>query len=458
MYYTKSLVLKDRFKCTEKCEWTPITLCCELNIQVGHLTSLLIKNNNVHSSIVETFRNVDNISDEICDVLFQLFNISGYYKIKLSKNRTCFGINIDDDISICDLSFCIVSLTGEITDAFLRMYGYKDDLSRSIHTEFKFIKNKIYDVFLVIFKLVELMKININNEYDLMIKSADYYLKKRETLLGKYCSISFEQDTICKRISELKRPEYDIYKFCCNNNIEDSIKSYLRELHFNNIKIAPIEHISTQEGETVIKQKRIYGKTLSVFISTITENISDDNLIIYKNIYKKMIDDIFENYRYNQNIRVDLNLNNFIVEDITNDIFLVDIIPPIYVDRISKCNFQSEYLYKLYTDFIYQILAFLYYYLKPMIINSGIDITLNNVLYDTYCKLANYTQNKLYEITNDRATIKRLISNSATKNKYKPYSLYLEIFSKFVIEEDPNKKLFFYNKIKRFSFTKYIDC
>lgn len=66
--FDNAIKLKERFKITEKKEWNSLIVILELNIQIGHYTSLL--SNNEYTT--EKGRKISDKADELSDILLQL--------------------------------------------------------------------------------------------------------------------------------------------------------------------------------------------------------------------------------------------------------------------------------------------------------------------------------------------------------------------------------------------------
>lgn len=70
-------------------------------------------------------------------------------------------------------------------------------------------------------------------------------------------------------------------------------------------------------------------------------------------------------YYLDNRIRIDFNLSNFVVKD--NLLYLVDVMPPIFIDRVveeksKRCNRKIAQLIELYTNINYQIISIIGYW------------------------------------------------------------------------------------------------
>ena len=67
-HYQNAIKLKERFKSIEDKPWDSLTVMAELNVQIGHVFTVLKD----CQGLIEPGRAINNLGDEISDVLLQL--------------------------------------------------------------------------------------------------------------------------------------------------------------------------------------------------------------------------------------------------------------------------------------------------------------------------------------------------------------------------------------------------
>lgn len=93
---------------------------------------------------------------------------------------------------------------------------------------------------------------------------------------------------------------------------------------------------------------------------------SDDEYVMYVEIFMcNLLENQLRSYYLDNRIRIDFNLNNFVVKD--NILYLVDVMPPIFIDRVveeksKRYNRKIAQLIELYTNINYQIISIIGYW------------------------------------------------------------------------------------------------
>lgn len=169
--------LKDAFKKTEDRTWTIETLCLELIVQFGHLVyvnwkDVLLKN--------EPFILVSpSLSDELCDVLFQVLNIANCLDIDIEgvllsekEDMLLFSDSLEE------IMIQLNNSIGILFDSILRLKKYKE----SQHYGDKLLKKEINHQIVILVQAVEklgfIFNIDIYEEYSKMISSSYGYLEQ----------------------------------------------------------------------------------------------------------------------------------------------------------------------------------------------------------------------------------------------------------------------------------------
>jgi hypothetical protein len=163
-YYEDSIKLKERFLITEKKPWNYLTVLNELNVQLGHVFTIVSK-----TSHNELYRNINNLGDEISDVFFQLILLVYYCNYNIEN----IVYNSKDD----NLESFLVVL-GQCSEALLEKDGLRFDKDREGYTnKDQYIMDSISKMFSIIYNYSK-DKIDIDKEYRLMLIDANNFLDK----------------------------------------------------------------------------------------------------------------------------------------------------------------------------------------------------------------------------------------------------------------------------------------
>lgn len=175
---------------------------------------------------------------------------------------------------------------------------------------------------------------------------------------GFYTTGKLENNTIVKKIQYHGAVEekFGLEIFPCTI---EGIKNYVKKLKEAGVEIADVKDIYVSNQDLYIIQDYIVGKTLN-------EYLLSENAIVSKEQY-----DFFEQLlkiqrkilSYNSDLRIDFNLNNFIISN--KKLILVDIIPPIYIKdkRINMQDKKANIVYSLYCEPEWQIIAVISYWI-----------------------------------------------------------------------------------------------
>lgn len=163
-YYEDSIKLKERFLITEKKSWNHLTILNELNVQLGHVFSIVSE-----TSHNELYRNINYLGDEISDIFFQLILLVYYcnYDIKSIKYNSK-----DNNLE----SFLVV--LGQCSEALLEKDGLRFDKEREGYdNKDQYIIDSISKMFSIIYNYSK-DKVDIDKEYKLMLMDANNFLDK----------------------------------------------------------------------------------------------------------------------------------------------------------------------------------------------------------------------------------------------------------------------------------------
>ncbi len=167
--FDNAIKLKERFKITEKKEWNSLIVILELNIQIGHYTSLL--SNNEYTT--EKGRKISDKADELSDILLQLCALC--WKLKIKKQDIILKeYNFNDEFyATLDLQ----TLLGQISEVLLeeaQYRHYKPRYNFKNHTDF--LIEKISKMFSIVIEIGKINKFNMIEEFNIMCKDASNFL------------------------------------------------------------------------------------------------------------------------------------------------------------------------------------------------------------------------------------------------------------------------------------------
>ncbi len=167
-HYTSALKLSNDFSKTRNLDWTPLVILNELAIQIGHVYNIVYQS----EAINELNRSFLNIGDELSDVLLQLIALADsmnfdFYEIEqlsLIKENNWYSYPV---------------LFGQLNEAVMEKYGYRFLKPRvGFHTLDDFIKNRIFRLFDITFQIATKLNLDLNQEFEFMLKDANQFLKK----------------------------------------------------------------------------------------------------------------------------------------------------------------------------------------------------------------------------------------------------------------------------------------
>lgn len=195
--------------------------------------------------------------------------------------------------------------------------------------------------------------------------------------------------------------------------------------------IVPSCKVYQSGNRWLMSQKKINGDTLRQYLI----NCTDVPSITY--IFDCILENILMLYNNSSTICVDMNLENFIIKN--NTIHLIDVIPPILLDKVQDDNLNNDLLYNLFCDRNYHLTAFLYYILKTIILNKQLNIEQK--------KYACFLINKKFDKSTDI-----IISN-----EYLPFNTFIDDLFKYLFDPNPvnyvnisnNSFMKFYNLTKK---------
>lgn len=412
--------LREGFYKLEQKKWTSIVYWSELSIQLQHFV-LATSDSKNKNAIKESFRNICDIEDEICDVVYQIINILKIYNLKIESNMTC---NLEYSSESELKEFCVV-LCGQIGDAILRIDFYKHNNGRSFFSEKELILKNCFYIMYLIFQYSHCKKINMRKAFNEMITNAKNYILSFNKLNDGCHSLIEKKEIVVKNIKLNREIDFD-FKINKDSMVDD-IWLYIEQLKFEKIKVIRPFNVSKKNENIIIEQLYIKGLRLDDFIKIYINDI--EGISVIQNIFLDIVTDILLLYKNNENIRVDINLCNFIISNLTNNnylINLVDVYPPIFTNKITLLDSNKlNYVYDLTTNIQISIIAFLYYYIRNILVGiqetTSIDCIME--IYNTIQKLIDFINVNLKSIkgsynTNQKYSMNYFISKISRMLEY----------------------------------------
>lgn len=170
------------------------------------------------------------------------------------------------------------------------------------------------------------------------------------------------------------------------NKDKKIVKRYVSDIKKLGISCSNVYYVSSK----LLIQEYIKGISVDEYINS---NISDSEKI-------KIIKSILELFKLtlnSTNIRIDWNLNNFILSN--NKIILVDYIPSLYVDKLDSINTDiTKDLYDLYNNLDIQLCGIIGYSMVPFLEYD------KDIFKNIYKEIIDYS-NKIYIINRKKRHI-----------------------------------------------------
>lgn len=170
-----------------------------------------------------------------------------------------------------------------------------------------------------------------------------------------------EHGLVKKKISFHSDDEYVMYVeiFMCNVH---KVWDYYNKLFLAKVTMPKLFECRMEDNFCTIYQEYIDGISLVEWISN---NAIQSNLKYHLIYFDNLLKNQLRSYYLDNRIRIDFNLNNFVVKD--NILYLVDVMPPIFIDRVveaksKRYNRKIAQLIELYTNINYQIISIIGYW------------------------------------------------------------------------------------------------
>ena len=362
-YKSECMALKKAFWTFEDNKWSAQTYCLELSIQLNHFIFVTLGDGDVKEMLKENFRNLNDIVDEICDVLYQVINVMSENDICFERDLECSRELMMDSQrkNICNI------LCGQIGDAVLRKEHLKHSVM-PVDKENELILKNCFYIMNIMFCYIEEFNININEAFSKMLEEARGYIEQYSVLNDGFHSKIEKREIVEKEIlkSRMQKLGYQ-YKV---SDMKLLIMEYVDRIKFNNIVVIKPISVIENDKEIIIQQIHVKGVRLDELIKL--ECQKTDYLEKLIDVFVTVISDIVCLYHKDKDIRIDCNLCNFIVSYNDGEYFinLIDIYPPIMISKIDKkTTDENNMVYQLSTDIRLSLYAFLYYFVRTVLRN-----------------------------------------------------------------------------------------
>lgn len=170
------------------------------------------------------------------------------------------------------------------------------------------------------------------------------------------------EKTVCFHSDDEREMYYEIFR--CS---ADKVCNYYKILNNAKVKMPKLIKCEEENNLCVVCQEYIDGVSM-------VEWIAENNIIQQLKSHLKYFDILLgyqlDSYQKNENIRIDFNLNNFVLRN--NELYLVDIMPPLFIDESvmrnrKKYNAKAAELVELYFNINYQIVSLIGYWFMECI-------------------------------------------------------------------------------------------
>lgn len=184
---------------------------------------------------------------------------------------------------------------------------------------------------------------------------------EKNNMSGFFTNCIIENGLVKKKINFHSADEYDLYVDVLKCD-DAKVLDYYDKLSLAKVVMPKLMDCKNEDGFCTIYQEYIEGISLNKWISN---NGIENNLDKHLNFFNCLLESQLQAFYLDNSIRIDFNLNNFIVKN--EKLYLVDIMPPIFIDQTVKekskgCNKKISRLIELYTNINYQIVSVIGYW------------------------------------------------------------------------------------------------
>lgn len=184
-YQEISGCLKERFRKTESKKWNIRTTCLEFIVQLGHLNYVIYKN--CCDLPCPFIKDTENISDEICDLLFQTFNLANCINLNLSEELVKTSLNLKKEMmNRSEIIIFIIHHIGNLCDCVLILEGFKERSNIDNQALINRAKDNIITIYIYLFDLAKMLNIQLDSSFEKMLSDTDNYLRTYEQKQNYY--------------------------------------------------------------------------------------------------------------------------------------------------------------------------------------------------------------------------------------------------------------------------------
>lgn len=343
-HYSSALKLVSDFDITKKKKWNPQIYLNELYVQLGHVYSVLIPDENTE----EKNRKIDNLGDELSDVLLQLINLAKIMNINMYDIKEYDSYKYDniDGLSV---------LLGQLTEAIMETYQCRFKKSRDgFDSSYDFIKDRLFKLFIISFNISKKYKLDMIKEFELMKKDAHNFLnrfKERNDIIEEYIDIYDEKENLLGYCEKKKAHQlgywHKVFGCIVFNSKRKKVFMQLKNPNHNKIHDKPLLEI-TAGGHLIA------GETLENGIREIKEETGLDveyNLLnfIERRKCNKIINKNYKIKEFQYYYSLDMNMKvtdfkNYDKEEVLGfvELNINDLINLIRDDKIKSIKGKRE--------------------------------------------------------------------------------------------------------------------
>ncbi len=306
IHYKNAIKLVKAFDITKQKSWNAEIYLNELYVQIGHVFNVLYKDKNTE----EKARKIDNLGDELSDVILQLINLGEFLNINM------YDISSISEYKVSDLnSFNI--LLGQLTEAIMENNDCRFRKNRvGFNSSYEFMKDRIFKLFIIIFNIASLNKLDMVKEFDLMLEDANKFLnnfEKRTKTVIEFIDI-YDKNEKFLGFSEKQKAHQNGYwhktvSAVIYNKKSKKVYFQLKNPKHNNVHKEELLELTASGHLTA-------GETLKDVVREVKEETGlevdyEDMNFIYKNICDKTEDYVIREFQYYYSLNMSINLKDF---------------------------------------------------------------------------------------------------------------------------------------------------
>lgn len=169
-------------------------------------------------------------------------------------------------------------------------------------------------------------------------------------------------DFIQKKISPSDKNVKLLYHDQTVEQVDLIIEEYLNRINLETIIMPKIINKIILSDSITYTQIYVSGITVKEFL------IRTDSVSLFLSVATVLLKEIVKLHKKDKGVLLDLNLCNYIIS--SGNIYLVDFLPPIVIEK-TLCADKHNYLTRLFCEYGYGVVGFVYYILKGIVLNRS---------------------------------------------------------------------------------------